>query len=140
VIARQPFPILDQVPPELRGIVLDFRWDRERLWALDLPVREVALSDLAWQLRLPWWAHDGQPFTLTPDQVAYDPATYRQQYVRTQASDLRFPICALQRAGDITVLDGVHRLLKARLSMRETILVKVVSPGMLDAIASSQGS
>jgi hypothetical protein len=131
----QPFPLLDQVPLALREVILDFQWDRQRLWALELPVVEVAMAELEWQLRLPWWALDGRPFVLTPDQVAQDPATYGQQYTRTQAADLRSPLHVLQRSQKLTVLDGVHRLLKAHLLGRDTVKVKKVLPGMLDDIA-----
>ena len=134
-VTRQPFPLLNEVPPVLREVVLDFWWDSALLWALDVAVVDVPLVELEWQLRLPWWAFEGRPFVVTPEQVARDPATFRNQYVRTQATDLRFPLHVLRRRQKLTVLDGMHRLLKAHLEGRDTVKVKKVPPNVLDDIA-----
>ena len=37
----RPFPLLAALPPSLRGVVLDFEWSHEALWALDLPAVPV---------------------------------------------------------------------------------------------------
>lgn len=134
-VTRQPFPLLNEVPPVLREVVLDFWWDSALLWALDVAVVDVPLVELEWQLRLPWWAFEGRLFVVTPEQVARDPATFRNQYVRTQATDLRFPLHVLRRRQKLTVLDGMHRLLKAHLEGRDTVKVKKVPPNVLDDIA-----
>ena len=42
-----------QVPDELRPYVLELEWDRERLWRLELPVEEMSVAELVWQLALP---------------------------------------------------------------------------------------
>ncbi|TDH20132.1 hypothetical protein [Mycobacteroides franklinii] len=48
-----------QVPPALRDVILDFRWDHARLHTLDLPVHTVAHAGLAWLLDLPFWSARG---------------------------------------------------------------------------------
>jgi hypothetical protein len=70
-VTRRPFPLA--VPPELTAYILDFHWDLGLLHALDLPVVELSVADLAHHLDLPFWAYDGRPFQLTPHQVAADP-------------------------------------------------------------------
>jgi hypothetical protein len=127
---------MDAVPGALREVLPDLLWNRTLLWAFDLPVERVPVADLRWQLALPWWSLDGAPFAVSPDEVRADPRRYREQHERTMAADLSFPVHVLERPnGVLTVLDGVHRLLKADLLGRSTLEVKKLSPEQLDAIA-----
>jgi hypothetical protein len=80
------------------------------------------------------WAMEGAPFTLTPAQVAACPRRFAGPYARTLAADLRFPIHVLDRPKRLTVLDGMHRLLKAHLLGHDTILAKKVPTSLLDDI------
>ncbi|HEY3557285.1 MAG TPA: hypothetical protein VGL05_07475 [Kribbella sp.] len=132
-MTRRPFPLT--IPPELTAYILDFHWDLELLHALDLPAVDLPVASLADHLELPFWAYDG-PFQVTPRQVAADPVTYRAQYERTLAADLRHPIDVVRRPDDrITVLDGVHRLLRAELEGRRTIAARVLAWSELERIA-----
>jgi hypothetical protein len=131
---RPPHPLREVTPSILQGVLLDFWWDQERLWRLDLPVTEVPTRELRWHLELPMWALDDSPFTLTPAQVAACPRRYAGQYTRTLAADLRFPIHVLDRPERLTVLDGMHRLLKAHILGQDTVLAKKVPTSRLDDI------
>ncbi|MCM4084484.1 hypothetical protein [Paractinoplanes hotanensis] len=134
---RQPFPLLDVMPPVLDDVVLNFVWDRERLWSLDLPETWVPMAELGWHLRLPMWAFRGRPFVLTPEQVAQSPRAFSEQYARTFAADISFPLHVLERPNRLTVLDGMHRLLQARLKGCAGVVVKKLPIGRLDEIACS---
>ncbi len=135
-VGRKPFPLLDVMPASLRSVMPGFLWSRERLWALELPVERVAVDELRWHLALPMWSFDGVPFAITPEQVRADPGRYHLQHARTMAADLAFPVDALARPrGALTLLDGVHRLLKADMLGRRTVDVKKVPMACLDAIA-----
>jgi hypothetical protein len=135
---RKPFPLLPLVPPSLRPVVLDFTWDREKLWAQQLPAEEVALDELRWHLVLPMWSFENDPFVLSPEQVRADPVLYHDQYARTMAADLAFALHALIRpGGTLTLLDGVHRLLKADICGQQTVSVKKLPMDRLDDIAST---
>ena len=132
-MTRRPFPLA--IPPILTPYILDFHWDVELLHRLDLPTAELPLSDLAHHLDLPFWRYD-RPFQVTPRQVAADPDRYDEQYARTLAADLRHPLDVVRRPdGRITILDGIHRLLRAELEGREVIGVRVLEWEDLDAIA-----
>ena len=134
-MARKPFDLMDSVPATLRGLILDFEWNRERLWALDLPVRAMAVAELRWLLALPWWPYKGVHFAISPDQVRADPGRYRVQYARTMAADLTLPLHVLVRQDRVvTMLDGVHRLLKADLVGMHLVQTKPVPPRCLDII------
>ena len=133
-MTRRPFPLA--IPPELQAYILDFHWDLSFLHALDLPTVAMPITDLADHLDLPFWAYDGRPFQITPHQVAAAPHLYQEHYARTLAADLQHPLDVVRRPDQrITILDGVHRLLRAELEDRTTVAVRVLSWGELDRIA-----
>ncbi|MDR0344396.1 MAG: hypothetical protein LBI49_15050 [Nocardiopsaceae bacterium] len=135
---RQRFDLLDIVPAPLQGHILDFNWSHERLWALDLPARPMAVAQLRWLLSLPWWSYQRAHFVISPEQVRSDPSRYHEQYDRTMAADLSLPIHLLSHDNRVTtILDGVHRLLKADLTGRQVINTKQVTTACLDLIARS---
>lgn len=139
-MSRAPFPLLDLVPSVLRDVLLGFHWDTELLHALQLPSRPVAVSDLAWHLELPFWSVDGVPFQVSPAQVAADPATHQDQWDRAQAADIAFALDGHRRAdGRLVILDGIHRLLKASVTDRGCVAVRVLPVELFDAIAVRQG-
>lgn len=136
---RLPFPLLDELPDALRGVILDFHWNLEHLHALDLPdrtMRTMATYDLAWHLELPFWADRGQPFQVSPAEVRAYPDRYAEQWSRTMTCDLAYPLdCYLDPHGRVTVLDGVHRLLKADVLGWRTVSIHILRESDLDAIA-----
>lgn len=112
-----PYPRAHLVPEQLRDVLLDFWWDTERLFALDLPaLAPIQVADLEWHLSLPIWTHLGRQFAVSPQQVEADPASYAQHHRRTLRADLRFPIVTAVRGGRLVIVDGCHRLLKARMA------------------------
>lgn len=133
---RRPFPLLHLLPDSLRDVILDFHWDCERMWQLDLPVTEMAVAELEWHLRLPLWSDDGRPFTVSPAEVSANRERFHAHYARTMAADLRFPLHLLNRHPRPTILDGVHRLHKASLLGHQSVQVKLLPTNRLDEIAA----
>lgn len=130
----KPFPL--PIPPVLQPYILEFQWDVARLHALDLPTAERTVASLAHHLELPFWAYGGRPFQVTPYEVAADPDRYHEQFARTLAADLSHPIDAVLREdGRITILDGVHRLLKAHLTGQTLVSVRLLEWPHRDRIA-----
>ncbi|MGP5268791.1 hypothetical protein ACTXLV_17770, partial [Brachybacterium alimentarium] len=136
MVQRRPFPLLAERPASLDGVILDFHWDLERLHALSLPEREVSTSTLEWHLHLPFWAAGGRPFQVSPADVASEPSAHPEQWTRTLAADLRYPLDAYVEAeGRLIILDGVHRLLKALVEGRSTLRVRMLEADSFGAIA-----
>ena len=127
-----------KVPHALRGVLLDFRWELERLLALDLPLEEVTVLDLVRLLDLPFWREDGEMFVLTPNQVRARPDEHVEQWSRTLRADLDSPVHITERHGRWVILDGVHRLLKATVVGRDTIPARRVPESMLPLIAAAR--
>ncbi len=84
-VRRAPFPLLSVLPLELHDVILDFHWDQALLRRLDLPVVELLVAELEWHLDLPFWAHEGDPFRVSPSQVAADPELYKVQHADVPA-------------------------------------------------------
>ena len=87
------------LPPELALYMPALAWEHERLWALDLPVEQMAIDELAWQLDLPWWRNRERFFAVRPREVEAAPDRHAGQYRRTLAADLAYPIDITQRRG-----------------------------------------
>lgn len=120
-----PFPLKDQIPPELKPYLLTYRWDINKLHALKLPIETVPINDLLWYLDLPWWQHNGRAFTITPRHVQQEPHKYPEQYQRTMNANLQFPLTVRKGNSRIIIMDGIHRLLKAAIAGNQYIKVKV---------------
>jgi hypothetical protein len=122
-VIRQTFPM---VP-----------WDMAGLRALSLPVQRVAVQDLAWQFDLPLWQLNGVRFQVSPRQVRDDPDRFPDHLGRVMASDLRHPIHLVRHSGQLVVLDGFHRLLKAALQGHAQIDGMALSQEDLELICLS---
>lgn len=127
------------VPRELAPYVLDFECDRERLWALPLAVESLPVACVEWHLDLPWWRLGDRPFALTPRSVLRDPDRYALHSRRALEACLGFPLDVTWRGGRWTIVDGVHRLVKAvALGLRDVRVRKV--PGSALAAIAVNGS
>ena len=118
------------VPPELEPWLPDFPCSPRELRALDLPVREVPIGELAWMLDLPCWPGHGA-FEVRPLDVVDGP-----QLERTNAADLSQPLLVTRRNGRLVVLDGLYGLLKAARARKSTVRVREVPPDALRRIAA----
>jgi hypothetical protein len=66
------------------GLILDVHWDLGKLHVLPgLPGVEIPVKELAWHLGLPFWAVNGVPFQVCPQDVLDAPDRYRDQWART---------------------------------------------------------
>lgn len=130
----KPHPTLANKPPELQGLLYDFWWDLEKLHALELPTRTVAIKDLVWHLDLPYWKHGGKPFQVTPRQVMDKLSEYPQHHKRICSADIRYPIIIREVDGQILMLDGVHRLVRAVTESQQEIVCAIFSDDLIPLI------
>lgn len=107
---------------------LTFWWDVRKLWAADLPIVEVPLAQLERILAYPFWKDGSKEVTVSGHDVAAAPEHYPAEYERTMATELAYPVNVILPSGRWTVMDGLHRLLKASLLGLETIAAKQARP------------
>ena len=106
------------LPKEIQEAFFDFHWVKERLWRIEAPVEQALFADLEWLLNLPIWARSGEQklFDLRPMEVLSTPAQFPDHAKRIEEADLSFPlILMLNLRNEWVVMDGYHRLAKARL-------------------------
>jgi hypothetical protein len=125
-----------RLPDDLRRYQLEMEWSHEKLRALDLPLETMALDRLTWQLSLPWWRDNDNYFAVRPLDVLAAPERHAEQFARTRAADLSYPMHITLRDGRWFVLDGVHRLLKAVLIGATHVSVYKLSSDDLEQIAA----
>jgi len=101
-------------------------WDVEQIWALELPVIEMAIEHLVWHLDVPIWPFDGRKYTITPRQVLADPVTYHEEAARIEAADLAYAIDITRNRRRWMILDGVHRLAREYANGAEYVAVRKV--------------
>lgn len=126
--------LVAMTPQVIRQALPNVRWDLRKLHALDLPVRPVAVPDLAWLFELPLWQLNGVRFQVSPAQVRADPGRFPDHMRRVLAANLGYPIHLVEHNGRMVVLDGYHRLLKAAIQGHTRIDAMVLSPQQLQSI------
>lgn len=114
------------MPDIIKEVGFDFHWEEEKVWALDLPVEEIPLSDLEWHFDIPFWFLTGGYYDLKPRDVINNPKDHLLEYGRTMASDLTYPLDIMYWRGKWLLLDGLHRLAKAYVLGWKTIKVRKV--------------
>lgn len=129
--------MLPPPPPELEPFFVGLEWDQQLLWSLDLPIEELPTRTLVWHLDLPWWKGESGWFTVRPRSVLSDPARYPEQYARTLNADLRYPLHVTLNEGRWTIMDGIHRLLKAEMLNRDHVPVRKVPAAAFEEIRTA---
>jgi hypothetical protein len=119
-------------PQELEPWLGELSARRELVSSLLLPVIELPVAELVWQLDLPLWpnAH-GDPFRVRPLDVVDGP-----QLRDTDAADLALPVDVVWRGDRWLVLDGLHRVLKAARTGRQTLAARPVPHETLFRLAA----
>jgi hypothetical protein len=123
------------VPALFRPYVLEFAWNSDLLRYLDLPAESMSVAALEWQLVLPWWSDGAREFAVRPVDVLDRRDSYPEHVLRTMAADLASPIDVTLRNERWFILDGVYRLLKARMLGAPTVRVRKVPAAELERLA-----
>jgi hypothetical protein len=104
----------------------------KKVWALDIPVTQMPISKLAWQFDIPFWKYGNKKYAITPNQVIKNKIKYKYQYNRIMNSNLKFPIdVAENKKGKWEILDGLHRLVKAKVLRLTKVNVRKISASQL---------
>ncbi len=128
--------IKNRIMPEIiKEVGFDFHWEEEKVWALDLPVEDMPITDLEWHFDIPFWFLPGGYYDLKPREVIENPKKHLLEYGRTMASDLTYPLDIMYWKGRWLLLDGLHRLVKAYILGWKTIKVRKVPSESIPAIS-----
>ncbi|MDO8537373.1 MAG: ParB N-terminal domain-containing protein [archaeon] len=113
-------------PPIIQEVGFDFHWDIKKVWALNYPVEEINISELSWHFDIPFWKTQNGYYDLTPNEVIKDKEKFKQEFERTMKADLSHSIDIMQNKGKWLILDGLHRLVKAKILGYKKVSVRKI--------------
>jgi len=108
---------------------IGFKIDEPKLWAINIPVEEILISDIDYNLDIPYLEQEGtEDWNLTPRMLIENFDKEFSHAKKVNETDLNYPIEIYFYKNKWIILDGVHRFTKAvRLGLK-TIKVKRISP------------
>lgn len=126
----------NELPKEIRDQGLDFHWDKNKLWALEnIPIEDIEVSEIEWQLDLPFWHHNGKKYSICPRVVLENIDLYPDHKTRILNADINYPIDLIENQnGRLEILDGVHRLIKLMLDGNKKVKVRKISRDFIPLI------
>jgi hypothetical protein len=116
----------NDIPQIIKDVGFDFDWSEKKVWALDIPTKEMDIHELTWHFDIPLLWENGV-YNLTPREVLENPEAHKAEYDRTMESDLVHPIDIMGNKGRWLILDGLHRLMKSSLLHKDTVQVRKIS-------------
>jgi hypothetical protein len=114
------------IPQIIDDVGFDFDWSEEKVWALDVPVEEMDVSELEWHFDVPFWK-ENVSYDLMPREVITAPDLHAKEYERVMRADLAHPIDIMENEGRWLILDGLHRLTKASILDIKRVNVRKIS-------------
>ena len=116
----------EKLPDIIKEVGFDFDWGAERVWALKYPAEEMDIKELEWHFDIPFHWHAGEIYNLTSREIIENPEKYKEEYERTMKSDLAYPIDIMMNKGRWLILDGLHRLMKAKILGMKSVRVRKI--------------
>lgn len=131
----------NDLPKEIQEEGMDFHWDNQKMWSLDIPIEEMDVGKLEWQLDLPFWDHAGSKYNLCPRDVLKNIEAYPDHKKRVLNADITHPIDIMENQnGKLEILDGVHRLVRLILEGSEKVKVRNIPREYISLIENDQDS
>jgi hypothetical protein len=122
------------LPNVIEEVGFDFHWDNEKLWKLDIPVEEVSIDELLWHMDIPFWSSREGYYDLTPQNVLHLPEKYKEEVERVDKADLTYPLDIMFWKSRWVLLDGLHRLVKAKKLGLQKVKVRKIPQDMINKI------
>ena len=117
-----------QQPPKiLTDAGLSMFVNTVKLRELPLPVQDVAIKKLLWHFDMPVWEKDGtDDWNLTPWEVIKKAEGSAGHQARVKEADINFPLVITEYNSRLTILDGVHRLVKMYMRGDTKVKAKII--------------
>jgi hypothetical protein len=115
-----------KLPKIIEEVGFDFNWSEKKVWVLNIPVEKINIKELEWHFEIPFWNTKNGNYDLKPNNVINFPKNHQEEYYRTMKSDLSYPIDIMENKGRWLILDGLHRLVKAKMLGKNEIEVRKV--------------
>lgn len=123
-----------KMPKIIKDVGFDFRWSEEKVWKLDIPVEEMPISDLEWHFDIPFWFKEGGYYDLKPREVIENREKWQKEFDRTMNASLEYPLDIMFWKNRWLLLDGLHRLVKAKILGNDKIRVRKIPQSAISLI------
>ena len=123
-----------KVPQIIKEVGFDFHWDESKVWALDVPIEEMDIKDLEWHFDIPFWWTEGGYYDFKPRWVIKNPKKYPDRLKRVMGSNLNYPLDIMFWKDKWLLLDGLHRLTKAKITGQQEVKVRKIPTSDIDKI------
>ena len=114
------------LPEIIKKVGFDFKWSVEKVWALKYPAEEIDMRELESHFDIPFHWQGGEIYNLKSIDIINNPNRYKEEYERTMKADLRHPIDIMKNKGRWLILDGLHRLMKAKILGMNKVMVRKI--------------
>ena len=115
-----------------KEIDIGFEIDYQKLWSLDIPVEEINISLLEYNMAFPYleqeWTDD---WNLTPRMLIKNFEKEISHAKKVNESDLSYPIEIYFHNDSWIILDGIHRSVKSVKNGLKTIKVRKVPKSLI---------
>jgi hypothetical protein len=112
--------------PEILNI--GFKADEPKLWAIDIPTEEIDISEIDYNLDIPYLEKIGtDDWNLSPRMLIENFDKEITHAKKIEKADLKYPIEIYKHKDKWIILDGVHRFTKAIRLGHKTIKVRKIS-------------
>lgn len=115
-----------EIPKIIKEVGFDFMWDNKKVWEIEVPVKEINISELEWHFQLPFWNTKEGYYDLKPIDVITLSKNHQEEYDRTMKANLSYPIDVMENKGRLLILDGLHRLAKAKILGKTKVKVRII--------------
>ena len=119
-----------KMPASVKRVCFDFNWSNKKVWELNVKTEKMPISKLEWHFYLPFF----KAYTLKAIDVIERPGLHRKEYQRTMRANLRHPIDIMRNKGRWLILDGLHRLAKAKIRGMTEVNVRKIPRSMIARI------
>ena len=110
-----------------------FKIDSPKLWAINIPIEEIPISQLEHNLDIPYLEQEGtDDWNLTPRMLLTNFEKEISHANKVNAVDLNHPIEIYLHKNTWIILDGVHRFTKIVQLGAKTIKVRKVTPEIVE--------
>lgn len=116
-----------KLPKIIKDVGFGFSWEEEKVWRLNVPTEEMDIKELEWHFDIPFWWTKGGYYDFKPIWVIENKDKYLKRYKRVMESDLKYPLDIMFWKRKWLLLDGLHRLVKAKIQGQKSVKVRKIS-------------
>lgn len=120
-----------------KEIDYNFKVNHQKLWRLKLPVEEISIKELSFNLDIPYLEKEGtDEWNLSINELIINLEKENSHAKKMSKADTKYPIDIYCHRGNWIILDGVHRLAKLIYLGKKRVLVRRVPESAINKILS----